>query len=1061
MRTRNRTASCFVLPLFLFILAPAALSYAGEIPASPYWKERIVFPDEPFRAAITSSYEARWVKFTILTEPYDPNIVYFQDCREYMFHYDFAADLVTPFVGMTPQQFDQATLYETDQQGILGAVVMPPDAGWPEPFAYQEYGIQFVRRDPYTKEEVAELFGIVKSSIEADPNVRAFYFPAYEQVATAEANEDWFDSQGIPVSSASRWTPGNVVYSSGWALGRLKYFQGNNIAYSYQTGQLEPNDILLTDGVPAKIPFLAGIISLSPSTPNSHVAILAKSYGVPFVYLALAEDVGRAWELLGHRIVLRGFEGWYDIDVRLIDIEGVLDEDTIDEILELKAPPVLEISPTADYGTYSASTAGLLPSDIKYFGGKAANFGILRTAIPDDCPVATAFSFDLWNGFLDQMLAVGRTLREEIGARLAPYTYPPSDMAALSADLAFVRSLFTATYLTEFTQAQTDAVVATLQDPQYAFDPNKNIRFRSSTNVEDSNHFTGAGLYDSYSGCLADDLDGDTRGPCICDPVEQNERGVFRAIRKVYASFYNDNAFLERLRYGINESDVGMSLLVHHSFPDEIELANGVATVEKWYGDNWELKLVTQLGAVSVANPEDGSIPEEVTVLHYGSSAYATLDQASNLVQLGGTVLDWDDEYIELSRLLIAAGEEFINVTGKSNPLLDFEYKKVAPEGRLIVKQIREIPRPDTTPSVPTFLINEPVEYCTFQGEYGTVFANHRLKSRWLFETKNLRLSRETLAESLYSNVRLEYLDRERVRTVWGSLELWPFAWHDLEDGYTEYQVRTFDGWLMHHLPNRRDCYLHTDYIPIQATPAENPMLILEDFYQPLLHVVYDYNVPTWDYMGPTDTNSESISLCRCPKPQQGDMLQRRSFKLDRGVSIDVSFYWPPTPAGPIAGYTADLVRWVETVITGYTAEAIVLHGWYSQTYRPEHHNFAENFIFEPQLEPNLSPELLDELRAKDIRMLYFFVEPVWEPGGGATTYAATHSAIYGFDDEPFLAADLDGDKDVDGADFALFASNWRDSVCDDCAGADLTGDGCVSPPDLWELASDWLEEIE
>ncbi|MBN2271703.1 MAG: hypothetical protein JXN61_13875, partial [Sedimentisphaerales bacterium] len=962
MGIRSETAGSFVLRLFLLVFGPAALSHAGEIPASPYWKERIVFPGEPFCAPMTVSSEPRWVKFIILTEPYDPNIAYFQDCREYAFHYDFAADLVTPFVGMTPQQFDRATLYESGQQGILGAVLMPPDTGWPEPFPYQEYGIQLVRRDPYTKEQVAELFNIVKSSIEAEPGVQAFYFPTYEQIGTAEANKDWLESQGITISSAARWAPGNVVYSSGWALGRLKYFEGNNIDQAYRTGQLEPNDILLTDGVPAEVPFVAGIISLSPSTPNSHVAILARGYGVPFVYLALGEDAGRAWEFVGRRIVLRGFEGWYDTDVRLIDIEGVLDEGTIEEILELKAPAELEISPVAHYGAYSASTDGLLPSDIKYFGGKAANFGILRTAIPDNCPVAAAFSFELWNEFLDQTLAVGRTLREEINVRLSAYSYPPYNMGALSAELLYIRNLFTATYLTAFTQQQQDAIIGVLQDPQYSFDPSRMIRFRSSTNVEDSNCFTGAGLYESYSGCLADDLDGDSRGPCICDANHSNERGVFRAIRKVFASFYNDNAFLERLRYGIKESDVGMALLVHHSYPDEIELANGVATAKRWYGDNWELKLVTQLGAVSVANPQDGSIPEEVTVHCYGSSIYLTLDQPSNLVQLGATVLDWDEDYKELAGLLVAAARQFISVTGKSDPILDFEYKKEALEKKLSIKQIREIPQPDTTPSVPTFLISKPVEYCTFQGEYGTVFANHRLKSRWLFETKNLWLSKERLAESLYSNLRLEYLDRERIRTVSGSPELWPFAWHDLEDGYTTYQVRTFDGWLMHHLPNRRSCRLHTDYIPIQATPAENPMLILEDFYQPLLQVVYDYNVPTWDYTGPTDTNFESVFLCSCPEPEQGDLLQQRNIKLDRGISIDISFYWPPTPAGPIAGYTAPLVRWVETVITGYTTEPIVLYGWYSQTYKPEHHNFAEQFLFEPRLEPNLAPELLEEL---------------------------------------------------------------------------------------------------
>ena len=109
----------------------------------------------------------------------------------------------------------------------------------------------------------------------------------------------------------------------------------------------------------------------------------------------------------------------------------------------------------------------------------------------------------------------------------------------------------------------------------------------------------------------ADDLDGDTAGPSICDPSETGERGVFRAIRRVFASFYNDNAFLERRRFGVDEATVGMALLVHPSFPDETELANGVATL-RWRPTSREFLLVTQVGAVSVTNPGDGSLPEEV-----------------------------------------------------------------------------------------------------------------------------------------------------------------------------------------------------------------------------------------------------------------------------------------------------------------------------------------------------------------------------------------------------------------------------------------------------------------
>ncbi|MCP4452553.1 MAG: hypothetical protein GY809_13920 [Planctomycetes bacterium] len=80
----------------------------------------------------------------------------------------------------------------------------------------------------------------------------------------------------------------------------------------------------------------------------------------------------------------------------------------------------------------------------------------------------------------------------------------------------------------------------------------------------------------------------------------------------------NNNAFLERLRHQVDENKVGMSLLVHHAFPDELELANGVATLDTRGLINEAgpiiLTLISQTGAVSVTNPEDESTPEELMI---------------------------------------------------------------------------------------------------------------------------------------------------------------------------------------------------------------------------------------------------------------------------------------------------------------------------------------------------------------------------------------------------------------------------------------------------------------
>jgi hypothetical protein len=79
-------------------------------------------------------------------------------------------------------------------------------------------------------------------------------------------------------------------------------------------------------------------------------------------------------------------------------------------------------------------------------------------------------------------------------------------MAALSADLDAVRDMIKDD--TVFSPGLQAAVLATLQDALYGFDLNRNIRFRSSTNVEDSAEFTGAGFTTASAAVWADDLDG-------------------------------------------------------------------------------------------------------------------------------------------------------------------------------------------------------------------------------------------------------------------------------------------------------------------------------------------------------------------------------------------------------------------------------------------------------------------------------------------------------------------------------------------------------------------------
>jgi hypothetical protein len=1148
--------------LLSVVLLTAGRRMAGATPTitpSPYWKNQISFPSDVFCARGISKDSAKWVKFTILLSPYDSNIVYFQDSRTYVFHYDFAVACLDPFAGMTQTQLNAVTMFEQNQRAIMGSVIMPPTTGMPPQAAFNEYGIQFVREDPYTKEQIRDLFNLVKACVAAPSDVRVFYFPTYEQQAVAAVNQAWFESQGMPLGSAAQWEKGNICCSEGWSLGQLKFFSAGDIAGAYQQGQLTSSDILLTDGIPAELPFVSGIVSLVPGTPNSHVALLTSAYNVPFAYVALADDSQRARDLIGHRIIFSVYVDSYGIcDVRLIDGDGVLDANTITNLLKLKQPAPLNIVPMTPYGAFGVSCDGLTPSDICHVGGKAANFGLLRQAVPANSPRALALTFDLWNAFLGQQLPKvpridlapgghfliwadgnpslgpahasfklskdgecvalydantltlidwvqfgpqskdvsygrsvdgggvwqycsrptpggpnssgapqigkglvineleadnkktienpddpghhpdwielynasqqticlnglyvtddmnnptrwrippmlsGGTLRQEIAGCLSVYpSYPPANMQNLCNTLASIRSLFTDGGITVFTDDVLTRLWGVLTDPKYGLDPNVMLRFRSSTNVEDTESFMSAGLYDSFSGCLAEDLCG-ASSTCNYDPHESGDKGVLQAIRKAFASFYNDDAYLERLRHNVSETQVGMALLVHPSFPDEIELANGVATVEKTAdGAACTITLVSQTGAVSVTNPPVAAASPETVTIHVVASGCVVppkLVSASGLLPLGGTVMTWPADYKNLGGLLLTVNDAFQRSSGKTSYLIDMEYKKMAlggavlPAGGLVIKQVREIPEPNQAPSITPFLIDVPTEFEVFPGEFevgGTtdVFADHRLKSRWTLETHNMVLDANGLRSGLYGKVTIEHADGDGVHTLSVDMASLPLARHT-SDGKS-----TSDSWALCDLVNPCNYCLQTPDIATAVSAADNPIFTPTDLgdcafnlpYRCLtLSVKYDNPVLSWfQNVWPTDppsrpttTQLNRVYLWPRQAGSADDIHQEQSISLN-GIAIKVSFYYPPAPTGypDWTAHTAPLKRWDQTTIEGLTTKPIVLNGYYSRTYRPEHHNLIENFLFEPRLEPGLAADILSELQNMDIRLIHLTLD--------------------------------------------------------------------------------------
>ncbi len=907
------------------------------------WKNQIAMPADDFSSPVQF---LSWVKFVISTN--EPTRVYFAKSSDYDLHYDFVTNRIPGFANLSRAEVDLRSQYQTNRQLYLGTIIQPWNQFpvWPA----LEYSIQLVGRDPIPPEKVRELFDIVRSAVLTRPGALVSYLPTFEQSAPVEGNRSFFETNGILLRRADDWIRTETCYSMGWALGRLVFVSGTNIPAAYANGTLRPTDILLTDGVPAELPYVAGIITFAAATPNSHVAILAQSYNVPFVYVA---DQDMRDRILSHtnREVALQLTAPYALGtlnpcrMLLVGLDADFDPALKAELLALKQPPPLNIRRKERFGAYTSPTTDLTPDDARFFGGKAANFGLLRRVLPTNSPTPSlAISMDLWDDFMDQVMGGGLTLRAEISNRLSRFTYPP-DVAAVKAELDTIRSRIR--NQTQFSATQQQTILAALSP----FATNRNIRFRSSSNVEDSDYFSGAGLYDSFSGCSGDDLDGNTSGPSVCDPSEDGERGVFRAIRRVYASFYNDNAFLERLRLNVNEAEAGMGLLVHYSAPDETEMANGVATVQTRISDGGDVAyLVSQLGAVSITNPDGNSIPEEV-IARQSTGSFIGLVRPSNLVPLGQNVMTWPTDYQDLSRMVFLAASAYF----KRGVVLDFEYKKLQP-GILEVKQIREVPSPVEPAPIAPYLLNERRAYATLQPTYGSgLLSVHRLKSRWTFETPNVQLVASNLVAGFFTLAMVEWISGNRVvtNTLFGFSNLS----YRVEEEVPE-RPEAIYSWQMNSAVGPANCTLTIGLGSARVSPRMDPLRAFE--FPISLAASYVESGIGDSVLAPLETNSihEVLKILEYDQGGSGPT----------NVTITSRYYlvrdvlWAGEPP---------LLRFEETRISGLTSQPMVLRGFFSQSWNGDHRQAHEYYLFEPHLEEGIDPALLQELEAKKIRMIY------------------------------------------------------------------------------------------
>jgi hypothetical protein len=912
--------------------------------------------------------------------PDHTDLVYFHPNS--VFHYDFARNYLPQFTSTPADVFEDWMLHPSKEKGVIGGVFVPTpaasgggDAGI--------YFIEFASNEPIPDQKLADLFKTVRARI-IDPGHSALLLPPAVQRDSVLANRHFFITQGISLGELTQFVTNTTMQAQGWSIGKLVYIPANELPQAISSGMITPQTILISDRAPLDLPPIAGLVSLTPSSPNSHTVLRLQTAGFPYLDLRPSEKASFT-NLAGQEVILQthippviDFFRWNNphyppswfTPFGLIDA-ALMSDSFKEQLLRIKSQqPVVLVEPIQRFGSYGTNTDGLTASHARFFGSKSANYGRLRRAIPTNSQPAVALSFDVWLDFMAQSLPSGSTLQTEIAGRLQSLA---TNKLLLPTKLKEIRELIIDQ--SQFTPPQKIAILKAIS----SLDSKRKIRFRSSSNAEDLPNFSAAGLYDSFSGCKLDDLQGVSDSVCLCDPDDTKSRSIFRAIQKVFASFYNDQAYAERRQFLINESQVGMAILVHYSFPDEIELANGIVNVDFSPPIGFSsfkiiqlATMVSQRGAGSVANPVTADLPETVQVqIDSAEKQLLNLSGYSTLPPLGVPVLSYPGEYSQLFGLLAKVGGTFQSESSPGVDRLNFEYKKT-PAG-LFIKQVRPV-YTATTP-VAAMILPGHVTLYTFQGgeSVATLQSSHELKSIWEFDSHGWLTQTNSVNSSLIETARVVHLSGGKIVT----------------NLLTRRASTTTTN-----LPTFWASYVWTGLAPGKATLTDTLVTSSEadPFY---LEMLFPVKVPGTT---PFVAASDLVFWLKRPGIQGAAELLPKGQRLNTffpadsqwqrtfgsfGVVVDTRFNVTVTAShAPVGiGATMNLAEFVETKISGLTGTPFLLHGYFSQTYKPTRHNFTEEFLFEPALEEELEETVLQELKAKNIKQIYYVRNLFGPPG--------------------------------------------------------------------------------